>query len=244
MDWFGYSPADLVPFSRDAWVALLADYNERTMPMPVAGLLVGAGLLWLVVPPSPGRVRVSLALLALCWLWIAYAFMHRALGTLLWAADWLAWACVLQAALLLAAAVLPSRSDGLVRPPPTDKPWLSASGGLLFFAVVLWPIVEIQLQSALHVEFPVSSGVSEGRDWPAFSVFGTAPDPTAFGTLAVASLFSGRRALLLLPIPILWLSISASMLGVLGDPIAWFVLAALVASLVAFLVLRRRNSHD
>lgn len=198
MDLFGYNPADLVPFSRETWYALIAAYN-RDQPSAVAGGMgVGLVLLWLNARGGRRRLGAALALLGLCWLWIAWAFLYRELGTLLWAADWLAGGFAVQGLLLMVAAVL-LPEDHLAA---TGR-WPAAGWWLLVVAVLLLPLL----------------AWATARPWAAVGWFGSAPDATVIGTLGVLALLPGRVVLPLLPLPVGWCVLSAGMLQVLGDPL-------------------------
>jgi hypothetical protein len=87
---------------------------------------------------------------------------------------------------------------------------LPAAWWLLAAAVLLWPALD----------------AGAGGDWTAAGWFGTAPDATAVGTLAIAAMTPGRRAWLLLPVPLLWCLMSASMLSVFAAPLWWLPLGA------------------
>jgi hypothetical protein len=64
-----------------------------------------------------------------------------------------------------------------------------------------------------------------GRPWTQAEVFGIAPDPTAIATLGVL-VVNERIAWWLLPIPLVWCTISAATLWTMGSPDALVPLAA------------------
>jgi|GEM_PF-2266946 len=172
MDWLSYAPADLVPFSRETWLALLAAYNRQHLPALPAGIGVALAVLWLTRVGGSRRLRLALVLLGGCWLWIAWAFLYQALGTLLWAAPWLAWGFAAQGLLLvLAAALLPLSA------PVAVASWRMPGWWLLVAAVVVWPAL----------------AWAAGRDWLAVGWFGSAPDATAVGTLGVLAHAGAQR---------------------------------------------------
>lgn len=220
LDWLGYSPADLVPFSRDTWLRLVADYNMEHLPAVLTGLGSGVLLLWLVAGAATWRLRLAEALLVPSWLWIAWAFLSQALGTLLWAADWLALGFAVQGLLLLLSTLIPPRAG--------DERWrgsLLAAWCLMASGVALLPMAQL-----------VSGQAPSTLSW-----FGSAPTPTAVATLALAVLIPGPRAWLLLPVPLLWCMLASAVQGVFGDPL-WPLpaIAALLAVLVRLLPRARR----
>jgi hypothetical protein len=220
MDWFSYGPADLVPFSRGAWLTLLGRYNQEGFGWVAAGLatVLAVGLLSrLALGPTPSASRTIQrllpALFGLCWLWIGWAFFHQALGTLLWAADWLAWGFAAQGLALLVAALLPLRDDA------TATGWRAAAGwGLLLVALIGLPLL----------------AWATGQPWRSIGWFGGAPDPTAVATLGLLLVLPVRLGWLLLPLPLIW-CLLASVLGrVLGDPLWPLPLFCGVATLLGW----------
>lgn len=219
MDWLSYSPADLVPLSQETWLRLLADYNQAHLPVVAVGMALGLLLLATTAHATAARLRVALALFGACWLWIAWGFFHQALTPLLWAADWLAWGFAVQGALLLGAALLPMAQV-------VDWRWpLSPAWWLLAIAVLGLPL----------------AGFAAGRPWQALGWLGTAPDPTAVATLALAAMAPGHRSWLLLAAPALWCLLSATLLAVFTDPLWWLPPAALAMTAVS--LARRRAQH-
>jgi hypothetical protein len=198
MDWLSYGLADLVPFSRDTWLALVAAYNRQHLPVVSAGVGIGLLALWLTAVGGPWRLRSGLALVGLCWLWIAWAFLHRELGSLLWAADWLAWGFAAQGGLLVLAAAMVSASWSIAAPAWRAPGWWLLAAAVLLLPVMAW---------------------AAGRGWYAVGWFGTAPDATAIGTLGMLTLLRGRVALPLLLLPLLWCALAAAVLHVFDDPL-------------------------
>jgi hypothetical protein len=237
MPWSSYALSDFLPFSLETYQRLGALYNAGFTLVVVIGLGLGLVGLFLLRRPSPWRLRLLLAGFALSWLWISWAYQLQTLAPLLWAGELFAIAFALQSGLLLAGAFwlpLPSATS----PPGDARSLARAEGrtsvrirarirarislglgvGLLAVAILLLPLIELAAGSA----------------WRGLSVFGTAPTPTAIGTLGLAALLGPRGAPLLMPIPLLWcLAASLLQLG-LGDPL-WPIPAT--ATLVALAAL-------
>ena len=210
MDWLGYSPADLVPFSRGTWLGLMARYNAGHWPAVAAGIGAGVLLLWLTAGGAAWRLRGAQALLAAGWLWVAWAFFHQSLRQLLWAAHWLALGFAVQGLLLLLSALLPL-------PAVEHRRWpMMSAWALLVPAVLVLPAAQALLGQ------PVSS----------LSWFGSAPTPTALATLALLALIPAARAWLLVPLPLAWCLIATGMLGVFADPL-WLLPGLAAVALVA-----------
>lgn len=217
MDWLTlYSPADLVPFSRDTWLGLVERYTRAHLPAVLVGIGAGVLLLWLAAGTAPWRLRAAQALLAAGWLWVGWAFLYRALGELLWAAHWLALGCAAQGALLLLSALLPLHANGERRRRPAHVGWW-----LLVPALFALPLAQ----------------TLAGQPAGTLGWFGTTPTPTALATLALVGLLPAARAWLLLPLPLAWCAVAAAMLGVFGDPL--WPLPAVLAVLPVLLRIAR-----
>jgi len=205
-NWLSYSISDFLPFSLETYNRLFALYNARFSPAFAVGLGLGLVALALPLRASVWRWRIVLMGFGLAWLWISWAFHLQTLQPLLWAAGPFALAFALQGGLLVASAVLPWEGRHSV-----DSFGGSKTGyGVLAIAVVLLPL------AGLRTERPLSG----------LELFGTAPDPTAIATLALASMLPARLAWLLFPIPLAWCLVSTAMLWGLDSPV-WPIPAAL-----------------
>jgi hypothetical protein len=88
------------------------------------------------------------------------------------------------------------------------------------------------LPFSLETYLRLAEQLTAGRPWMGVSLFGSAPDATAIGTLGLAALLAPRLRWLLLPVPVLWCLLSALLRWGLGDPL-WLVpgLAAMAVML-------------
>ncbi|HMR29309.1 MAG TPA: DUF6064 family protein [Geminicoccaceae bacterium] len=204
--WLTYSLGDFLLFSPQTYFRLLELYNRAVWPAQLPAAALGAALLLLLRRPGVADGRAICAILAACWLWVAWAYLHRQYATINWAADYAAIAFALQAAVLLALAAL-GRSVFRVG---ADLAGL-AGLALLLAGLVLLPLL----------------GVTLGRPWQQAPLFGLAPDPTAVATLGMALLAARRRHLALLAaVPLLWTAVSALTLWAMEAPEAWALIVA------------------
>ena len=209
-EWWTYGPRDLLLFSQRTYYRLFELYNLEWWPLQIVALALGVSLwaLWLKGGERAGRALA--AILALCWLWVAWAFHWQRYASINLAAGYFAWAFVAQALLLLWVGVV----RGRLTPAPATRLQQRLGLGLLLFAVLIFPLV----------------GPLRGRSWTQSEVFGMAPDPTALATLGVLLVAGARPAWALFPIPVAWCLISGATLWAMESPdFAIVPLAALLA---------------
>jgi hypothetical protein len=147
------------------------------------------------------------AALALCWLWVAWAYLLERYDTINWAARYFAAGFATQALLLAWSGILRDRIGFPDR--PDFAGWTGAC--ILLFALAVYPLLA-----------PLA-----GRPWVQAQVFGVTPDPTAIATLGV--LAAARRPHWgLLPIPLIWCAIGGATLWTMQAPDAPVLPAAAV----------------
>lgn len=230
-EWWTYELSDFLMFAPRTYYRLIELYNAELWPAHLAALGLGLALLVVSLRHPPWTARSACAMLAACWLWVAWAFHLQRYATINWAANGFAAAFAIEGVLLLGAAAFGVRLRISVSGNRASGRGVRYTGlGLLLFAVLVQPWV----------------GVVLGRPWTQAEVFGIAPDPTAVGTLGVLLLLrfeaQARRprrtrlpALMFWPIPVLWCLISGATLWTMQAPDALLLpLAALVALLAAW----------
>lgn len=213
-DWWTYGPRDLLLFSPETYYRLFELYNLEWWPLQAVALALGATL-WLLCRRGGERAgRAIAAILALCWLWVAWAFHDQRYASINPAADYFAWGFAVQALLLLWAGAV----RGRLAPAPPTRLQQRAGLGVFLFALLIVPLI----------------GPLLGRSWTQAELFGVAPDPTALATLGVL-LFAGARPVWwLFPIPVAWCVISGVTLWAMESPdFAIVPFAALLAVLFA-----------
>jgi hypothetical protein len=161
-------------------------------------LALGGAALVLLRYRRAGQGRIVAAILAGCWLWVAWAFHWRHYATINWAAIYFAWAFVLEALFFIVIGIV--RND-LSFESPSAAPYRIGCAVILF-ALIVQPLV----------------GPLLGRGWTQVEVFGAAPDPTAAATLGFMLAARGRTCWVLWMIPVLM--VRAEWRGSVDDGIA------------------------
>ncbi|GGX60946.1 DUF6064 family protein [Saccharospirillum salsuginis] len=215
--WERYRPEELLLFSEQVYWRLFDLHNQAWWPAPIIALLLGGGLILATVRPTPARLRVCLGGLATLWVFVGFAYLNARYATINWAARYAVPLFVVEAVLLVAAALFPG--TGRVR--DHRRAWPGLVGpGLIVYAVILHPLTALSRETGL-------SGAE---------VFGLTPDPLAIATLGTLSL-SGNRlpAMALSAAPTIWLLVSATTLFALDSILAWVPLCAVVLAWAALL---------
>ena len=215
-EWWTYRPSDFLLFSPRTYYRLFELYNADVWPLHILTLLAGLVILGLIPSGAASRGRVIAAILAACWLWIAWAFHWQRFAAINWAAGYFAAAFAVEAVLLIWIGVVRDRLRFDAKLNVTARIGI----GIFAFALVVQPLL----------------GLPMGRVWQQAEVFGVAPDPTAIATLGLL-LATNRKHWIALPIPLLWCLVSGTTLWVMnaGDALV----LPMVASLVLLLLLRR-----
>jgi hypothetical protein len=213
-EWWTYGPRDLLLFSSRTYYRLFELYNLEWWPLQFVALGLGVAVLALGWRGGAQAGRALAVMLALCWLWVAWAFHSQRYASINLAAGYFAWAFAVQALLLLWLGGV----RGRLVPAPAARLQQQAGLGLLLFSILAFPLIAPLM----------------GRGWTQAEVFGMAPDPTALATLGVLLLAGGRPAWALFPIPVAWCLISGATLWAMEAPgFAVIPAAALLAVVLA-----------
>ena len=212
-EWWFYSLSDLLPFSARTYYRLFELYNAAIWPGQILTMLLGVAILVLLRRPVPAQGRVISAILAACWLWVAWAFLLTRFATITWAAPYFAAAFAAEALLLVLIGV----AGGSICL-PFDGRWVTRVGvGLFLFALLIQPLI----------------GPLSGRMWSQMEIFGVAPDPTVVATLGLLILSRHWPKWLLLAVPIMWCLVSGATLWAMASPEASVMLLAAAVAIVA-----------
>jgi hypothetical protein len=217
-EWWTYRLSDFLLFAPATYQRLFELYNTETWPALLVAL---AASILLTVLAVAGHGRAAAALLAVGWLWVAWAFHWQRYSTINWAAQYFAVAFAVQAALLAWAALRDSLQlstwHGVRR---------RIGFGVLIAAIVLWPLLA-----------PLS-----GQPWNRAELAGMAPDPTAAATIGIL-LAASQPRWLLAALPVLWCLVSALTLWAMDAAQAVVPLAAALSVPLSALAERGESSH-
>ena len=122
-EWWTYTLSDFLLFSPRTYYRLLELYNLAIWPAQLAGVAIGCAIVALLVGKHRRRDRIIAGLLAVCWLWVAWAFHYQRYAQINWAAPWFAAAFAFQALLLVVLGILAGRSS--FAPPIGREGWLA-----------------------------------------------------------------------------------------------------------------------
>jgi hypothetical protein len=219
-EWWTYTPSDFLMFSQQTYYRLFELYNSAIWPLQILAIALGIAILTLLCLRHGGarRAKFLMALLAACWLWVAWAYHIERFATIHWAARYFALGFAFEALLLIWL--------GVVRGPlsfDSAGTALRRAGLCLFlFALLIQPLI----------------GPAIGRPWRQTEIFGIAPDPTVVATLGIV-LMSGHGRTLLLVIPLVWCVVSGATLWAMHARDA--LLMPLIAALVSVMAIRGRK---
>jgi len=213
-EWWTYRLGDLLMFSPQTYYRLFELYNTELWPAHLIAISIGIAILYLWHRESLTSSRWIPAMLAACWLWVAWAFHWQRYAQINLAAEYFAFAFAAEALLLLWLGVI--RSRPLIESPSPLRRRLGL--GIFLFALLIQPLL----------------GILSGRSWLQAEVFGMAPDPTALATLGFLLLAPSRTFWPLSIIPLLWCMATGASLWVMETGNFFIMpLIALVAVIVS-----------
>ncbi|MDX1594518.1 MAG: DUF6064 family protein [Gammaproteobacteria bacterium] len=197
--WQGYRLEHFIPFTPEVYLRLLERVNEAAWPLHPAAVALGLASL---VFAWRGRARLAVLLLAPAWVSSGVLFHLQRYAELNWAAPYLGWAFLGQAALLLGLALTGHEAGRRAG----DAPHRALAAAVALAGIAGYPLV----------------AVVAGHGWGHAEIFALHPDPTAAVTLGVVLLApGGARAALAALVPVLWLAVSTLTLVGLGIAWAW-----------------------
>jgi len=207
----------VLPFTREQFLAVFAQYNEAVWPAQIVAYLLGLAMVILVFVPVLGRNRLIALGLAAMWGWTGIVYHWGYFAAINKAAPVFAALFVLQAALFLYFGVL---TEGVkFRPSRGPRAW--TGWALIAYAAVLYPLIGFRI----------------GHSFDEVPMFGITPCPVTIFTLGLL-LLAAPMPRGLLAIPFLWSLVGGSAAFLLGVPQDWVLLLAGIAAL--WIAFRRR----
>ena len=219
-EWWTYRPSDFLLFAPRTYYRLIELYNTEIWPLQVGGVIVGILVLGLMLSRKPSGARLAVAMLAACWLWVAWAFHWQRYATINWSASYFAIGFAIEALLLTWIGVIRGRMqfDSLssVR---------SRVGSAVFvFALIVEPLV----------------GLLSGRSWLQLEVFGVGSDPTVVATLGL--LMATRRVnWIAWAVPVLWCVVSGVTAATMDAADAFVLPGVAIVAILLRLALRQHG---
>lgn len=221
-EWWTYRLSDFLLFSPRTYYRMLEHYNEAVWPFQLLPAGLGLGIIRLIYRPVASQGRIISGVLAMLWIWVAWAFLWKRYATVNWAVSYLVPLFALEAVLLVWIGVARGR---LSFRPSRD------AAGLLGMAIFL-------LSMTLY---PMIAPLA-GRPWRQAEIFGVAPDPTTLATLGLLLLTPGRPRWELLAIPMLWCFLSGATLWAMDSPEALIPLLTALLAVLASVTFRHRTA--
>ena len=108
-EWWSYRPSDFLLFAPRTYYRLFELYNAEIWPLHIVALLAGVTIIVLMRSRTAWRGRLIAAMLAACWLWVAWAFHWQRYATINWAASYFAVGFAIEALLLIWIGVVRDR---------------------------------------------------------------------------------------------------------------------------------------
>ena len=219
-EWWTYRLSSFLLFSPRTWFRLHELYNAEIWPAQVVAFALGAAIAVLAWRGGARNGRIAALLLAVCWLWVAWAFHLRRYATINFAATWYAAAFAIEALLLAWIGSV----RGRLAPEANGRFLRRAGAWLILFALVIQPAI----------------GLLAGRSLLQSEYFGVAPDPTVTATLGTL-LLAQRRSILLMAIPLLWCAVSGAFQWAMRTPDALVMPVAAALTIVAIALTYRSD---
>lgn len=204
----------MLPFSREQFIAIFADYNAGVWPAQAVAYLLGLFIVVLLVRPFKDGGRILGAALAVLWLWTGIVYHALYFSAINKAALGFAAFFVLQGIALICAGATRrlDASHGRGR-----AAWLG--WGLVIYALAVYPAI----------------GMAFGHRYPEMPMFGITPCPVTIFTFGVLLLVRPGVPWWVLMIPLVWSLIGGSAAFLLGVPQDWLLLLSGVAAVPTIL---------
>lgn len=212
-EWWTYTLSDFLMFSPRTYYRLFELYNLEVWPAHLVAAVAGIAALILVWRGGVGASRAIAAMLAVAWVWVAWAFLFSHYDAINWAGRYFAAGFLAEALLIGAWGVVAGR----LALGPIGHAVDRVGFAVFLFALIGYPLI----------------APAAGRPWTQAEVFGLAPDPTAIATLGLLLTSRNGAVWLLGVLPGLWCAVSAATLWAMVSSEALLPAAGLVVAIFA-----------
>lgn len=221
-EWWTYQLSDLILFSPQTYFRLIELYNNSIWPAQILALILGCTIAALAWRRPNWNGRVISVILAVCWLWVAWAFHLQRFADIHWVATYFAAGFVIQAILIVWVGVVKDR----LAINPIDSAIQILGLSIFIFALFVQPLLTAFI----------------GNNWGQAELFAITPDPTVTGTIGVLLLTNINKHWWLIIIPIVWCIVSAATLWVLES--MNFIVLVVTGFLALFAILKMPKYSD
>lgn len=213
----------MLPYSAEAFFALVSDYNLAMRPLPALALFFAAGVLALAVRSQQNRGKLICAILAAGWAWTGLVWHMFYFADLNFAAPIYGAFFVLQALLLLWIGVWRRKIE--IGFDGSAVRWIGII--VMGIAVVILPLIDW----------------TNGMSWTETRFALITPGTTAALTAGVLLLSSDRARYWLMTMPVLWLLATAAHAWILDVPQDYILAASGVIAIAVSVAFRSRFSN-
>ncbi|MCK5385607.1 MAG: hypothetical protein KAJ39_00345 [Gammaproteobacteria bacterium] len=181
-----YSLSDFILFSDKAYYRQFELYNNAIWPLHLIAIIFSLVIIYALWKKPAWAGRLNAVLLAVSWVWVAWAFLFELFYQIHVVANWYALGFVLQAGLITWYGIIKNQFALFVQ----SQLRINIGLVLLFVSLIIYPFIAF----------------ITGRSWLQFEMFSLTPDPTVLATLAI--LYLCKVSSVLYVVPIIWLLIS------------------------------------
>lgn len=205
----------MLPFDRDQFLNLFADYNISIHPAGVVAYALGCAAVVMIFFAGRRRGLFICLILSVMWIWTGFVYHGLFFTRINPAAVLFAILFVLQGLLFIRAGI---KAKDISFGPARDV--LSLFGAfLILYAMLIYPV----------------AGMLHGERYPAAPMFGVTPCPVTLFTFGFLFMADPPFPKGLAVVPFLWTAVGGSAAILLNMPQDWLLLALLPVAVLLFL---------
>lgn len=209
----------MLPFTREQFIAVFADYNVGLWPAQIFAYLLGLSMVVLLLRQSRNSDRIIGGGLAAMWVWTGAVYHWLYFSSINRAALIFGALFIIQGAVFFLAAVVRDH----LRFGPSTAPTARLGWAFVLYAAILYPLL----------------GLLAGHEYPKMPMFGITPCPVTIFSVGLLLLTSAPVPRWILVIPFVWSLIGGSAAFLLGIPQDGLLLVSGIA--IPLIVFRDRR---